>query len=277
MEIKSVKKVIPQYPTIEEFAQNDNILETNIPSRWVNNAIVKGTLLVFLMAGTFEKGEFKAQKPETGVVRDTLKTKKDKQVPEVQRAGKVAPIFVHGSGSGAIGCMVVGSPVFISEDEARQIITDELEKANLHFRTTKCPTVYFDAKIPLRNQEEYYEDKPNIIDLTLDGYCKEANIVFEYISMQDEDRFKRASSGSSVQGYSTQEAANVFRDALIKNGRYNAAVFYDPVEYDTREDYQDENTDQAKAHVSMKKRAIEKLIAQVDDFIQWVRAEGLVK
>lgn len=277
MEIKSVNKVNPRYPTLEEFTQNDDILGANVPAKWVKNAIVNGALLAFLMAGAFEKGELKAQKPETGVVRDTVKTKKDKQVSEVQQAGKVAPIFVHGSGGGAIGCMVIGAPVFISEDEARQIITDELEKANMHFRTTKCPTVYFDARYPLGNGQEYYRDKPNIIDLKLDGYCKEANLVFEYISMQDENRFERAGSGSTVSSYSTQVAANVFRDALIKNGRYNAAVFYDPVEYDTREDYQDENTDQAKVNVSMKKRAIEKLIAQVDDFIQWVKAEGLVK
>ena len=34
----------------------------------------------------------------------------------------VTPIFEHGTGRGATGCIVVSSPVFLSEEEAMQVI-----------------------------------------------------------------------------------------------------------------------------------------------------------
>jgi hypothetical protein len=38
----------------------------------------------------------------------------------------VAPIFEHGEGRGATGCVVVTFPVFLSEEEAMQVIREEL-------------------------------------------------------------------------------------------------------------------------------------------------------
>ena len=40
----------------------------------------------------------------------------------------VAPIFKHGEGRGATGCIVVSPPVFLSEEEALQIVKEELAK-----------------------------------------------------------------------------------------------------------------------------------------------------
>jgi hypothetical protein len=40
----------------------------------------------------------------------------------------VAPIFKHGEGRGATGCVVMTPPVFLSEEEGMQILREELAK-----------------------------------------------------------------------------------------------------------------------------------------------------
>jgi len=57
--------------------------------------------------------------------------------PTRRRAGipasLVAPIFRHGAGHGSFGCKAVNPPVFLSEDEARQVIIEEGETGGLSF------------------------------------------------------------------------------------------------------------------------------------------------
>ena len=43
----------------------------------------------------------------------------------------VAPIFAHGDGRAYMGCVAVSSPVFLSEEEALQIIKEELAKEGI--------------------------------------------------------------------------------------------------------------------------------------------------
>ena len=47
----------------------------------------------------------------------------------------VAPIFEHGDGRGATGCVVVSPPVFLSEEEGMQILREELAKHGVHLKT----------------------------------------------------------------------------------------------------------------------------------------------
>jgi hypothetical protein len=46
----------------------------------------------------------------------------------------VAPIFEHGEGRGATGCVVLSPPVFLSEEEAMQIIREELAKHGVQLK-----------------------------------------------------------------------------------------------------------------------------------------------
>ena len=55
----------------------------------------------------------------------------------------VAPIFEHGTGRGADGCVVVSPPVFLSEEEAVQVIREELAKQGIKLKEgirLKAPT-----------------------------------------------------------------------------------------------------------------------------------------
>ncbi len=277
MEIKSVQKSKPGYPTLEQFAGYNDLLAGNVPTRWTQNAIVHGALLAFLLAGISEKSDTKAQAPTHVTRGDSLSTSKDNPVVKRITAGKVAPVFVHGDGSGAIGCIIMGAPVFLSEAEAQKVIVEEFEKANLHFKTKKCPTIYFNARIPLAEREEYYSFNNNLIDLKMDGYCPEFNMVFEYVSNKDLSRFESGGDASTVHEYSTYRAAKVVQKELQRNGRYNAAVFYDPMIWHSSHENTEGGFYAPENQAKNKKLAIEQLILQVDDFIKWVRDEGLVK
>ena len=46
----------------------------------------------------------------------------------------VAPIFKHGEGRGATGCVVVSPPVFLSEEEGMQILREELAKHGIQLK-----------------------------------------------------------------------------------------------------------------------------------------------
>ena len=46
----------------------------------------------------------------------------------------VAPVFEHGEGRGATGCIVVSPPVFMSEEEGMQILREELAKHGIQLK-----------------------------------------------------------------------------------------------------------------------------------------------
>ena len=49
----------------------------------------------------------------------------------------VAPIFQHGEGRGATGCIVMSPPVFLSEEEALQVIREEMAAKGVQLGTNQ--------------------------------------------------------------------------------------------------------------------------------------------
>jgi hypothetical protein len=49
----------------------------------------------------------------------------------VRANAKVAPIFEYGAGRAGDGCVVVNPPVFLSEQDAMQVIREELKKSGV--------------------------------------------------------------------------------------------------------------------------------------------------
>ena len=75
-------------------------------------------------------GELKLPK-EVIARMDSLKIKAVND--EKQASVLVAPIFEHGKGRGATGCIVIAPPVFLSEEDARQAIEEELKRIKINF------------------------------------------------------------------------------------------------------------------------------------------------
>ena len=100
MNIQPVRgKVNPRYPSSDYLEQHPELLSL-VPERWRQNAFVLGEL--------------------GGVVGLVLAAQQSASAQ--QRApgppSRVAPIFSHGEGRGAFGCLAVAAPVFLAEDQS---------------------------------------------------------------------------------------------------------------------------------------------------------------
>ncbi|NWJ50660.1 MAG: hypothetical protein HXX14_07340 [Bacteroidetes bacterium] len=281
MKIKPVKqKREPGYPTIETYIDHPELLSRNIPLAWIKNQYAATTLATFIICSCGNQASSGKAKSESIVMADSFsKDQKPKSVQNVKKDSvKIARIFSHGDGSGAIGCEVMSPPVFISEDEARKIIFDALKAENIVFDTNDCQVLKFsapDIASDCFSMEKGKQKKTTKVELKMDGYNAEHNLAIEFVSIADFEKFKDENDRcmSSVQGYDTKKAAELIREELRLHSKTNAAVFYDPlplVKYK-------ENIRWDKNEKETQKEAREQLLAQVKDFIDWIKKEGIIK
>lgn len=277
MEIKPIKKKKePNYPTLEFYVKNPEMLSRNIPESWMKNKYVATSIAAFILCGSPDS----SGKTVTAAIEIIDKLNSDNATNEsntnMNDSIKVAPIFAHGDGSGSTGCVVMSPPVFISEDEARNIIFKTLAKENIHFDTTNCPTLKFKAP-PLANDCLKKEEKMAIktdVEIKMDGFNADYNIGIQFMSSDDFHKF-RIEDGcfSSASHYDTKTAAELLRAELKKKGILNAAVFYDPlpsIDYGKSKDWR-------KCQKIAKEEAKELLLMQVNEFIQWIRKEKIIE
>lgn len=281
MEIKSITESRqPNYPTIELFIKHPELLSRNIPGNWLKNRFVATSLAGFLLSSC---GTVTTKKSTETEIIDTLKidnqrenkkistiaaqestsTQKNKMI-ENNIVTNVAPIFAHGDGRGAAGCIVMSPPVFISEDEAMKIILDKLKAEGYNFSTKNCPTFSFRV-LPIANECDEPKGKVKI-KLRMDAYNSNSKWAIQFISTNDHDKFKNDNCWSSVSGYDTKEAAEIINQELKKQYKTNAVVFYDPMP--GVKDY--------KEYEITEKEANELLLAQVTDFIKWLKQNNIV-
>jgi len=295
MQIKPVKQPKqPAYPTFEYYMERPELLYRNMPESWLKNRCVATSLAAFVLLGCSDSKS--VANPLFSVCHsapDAASPATDKGAcplvkahnDEKQDSIKIAPIFVHGEGSGAIGCEVMSPPVFISEDEARKIIFDALRKEGITFDTLNCPEIKFKAR-PIANDCPYNIKKD--VKLKMDGYNKELNLAIQFVSKKDFDKLEpncdstyydkkgreiKAIYISSVQEYDTKKAAEIVREALVTDGKTNAVVFYDPITY-INYDYEDKSWEESKKEAKNKAKKL--LLKQVEDFIKWLRQENLI-
>lgn len=278
MKIKPVKQTkTPNYPILDHYINNPGLLSKNIPESWIKNKYVATSLATFILFGT-TRSNLLANKAGIEILENSSSDFKDQTKDEIKDSIKIAPIFAHGDGSGAIGCIVMSPPVFISEDEARSIIFNALEVEGIKFDTKDCPEIKFKS-FPIAN-DCYSEDKntekaPDAnVELKMDGYNKELNLAIQFVSGDDYFKF-RSDDGcmSSIQGYDTKKAAEIIRKELIANGKTNTVVFYDPI---TTIDFERDDNWKICQEVA-KEEAKKLLLAQVEDFIEWIKNEKIIK
>jgi hypothetical protein len=251
MQLKPLRRYTrPAYPTIDAIYADPDLLR-RVPRRWRGKAIVLAALATAGTLVALHANEAGAANP-----------------------AHVAPIFQHGNGRGAFGCEAVNPPVFLSEDEARQVIIEEAKRAGLTF-TTEAPELKKVA-IPVTN-EGMGEQKPKNTDgpLKLDLYAKKQKVAVEYVSQDDFKAWEGKDGGprSSVSSVDILDAATRLRDGLEKaKPAEMVGVLYDPmsrVNYDGKKDWKDSEADAKVA-------AREELRKQVKDFMAWLKAQGVI-
>ena len=282
MKCKKVRRyVAPQYPTREYLVEHPELLNW-VPKRWRKNRLVLAVLSMvvpLLLARQATAGDKTA--PKAATVR-------------------VAPLFIHGDGRGAFGCVAVNPPVFLSEDEARQVVQDEAKKAGITFEadalTLKDVTVPVTDQFGFLDEEEKGKNektqkntaasKTQRRDLWLDGYAGKQKIAYEIVSQQDFADWERKdrSGWCSVSSYDFKSTAETLRNGLAQaKGDTVAAVFYEPGASAPEVASPKGKATEAewKAHWQAREKAgkelgEKELRLQVRDFIEWLKAQGVI-
>jgi hypothetical protein len=196
---------------------------------------------------------------------------------------KVAPIFEHGRGTGSLGCDMVVPPVFMSEQEAMAIIKNEALKAGVNL-----------DDVPDNYTVEAHANLGKAVGL--EAADAEKGIAVSFISLEESkvntDKVVSTASGplittSSVSTYNMlNRAKDAVKDWENKDIPYKVGTFYEPgVEYEKeKEIYERVQSDSSlkseeayhKYISEVKKVSEEDLRAQVRDFIEWLRGQGII-
>jgi hypothetical protein len=255
----------PEYPTLITYVENPGLLSKSVPKIWLKNKIVVSALTAFIMFGSSDhSSDLHAEK---FMAVEKVEEDRDSNDFEIKQkeAVKVAPIFAHGEGSGADGCIVISPPVFIPEDEAMELIISECAKHGINFKTEDCPEIEFKTSVIKWGRLNDIEFDRHV-KLRMDGYDKEKNLAFQFISKNDSKRISDDES-SPFESFNPKKSAISTRNAIAENKSMNAVVFYDPL----NEPRSDKNF--FEVLFNLESDVEDLLLDQVNDFIEWYKKE----
>jgi hypothetical protein len=218
----------------------------------------------------------------------------------------VAPIFNHGDGRGATGCVAVSPPVFLSEEEALQIVKEELAKHGV--KLTAGP-VLKDLKIAPRETQQIGDDEKtkkvvvdeeNAAPLHVTGMDDKKSIAVEFVGYDnyrklggvspyeitkvDREGHLTGSSGCSVSVYNFKEAAEYVAAEAKKQGkdRVFLGVFYDPLpippkpQPHKKDETVDRKAEREKREKQLKEQSEKDLRQQAKDFAAWLKEQKAI-
>ena len=165
MTIKPVRTyATPAYPTYQASKQDAHLLE-RLPRRWGQTlAPLLGTGILIQIVSTGCNSNDAQGKSVKITAVEPLGQKK-KNVADAVRAipaTRVAPILedaLANDGRGGFGCIAVSAPVFLSEDEAIELIRAELEKAGVKLQNK---VVVDGLNVPFLMSKVYQSEMENL-------------------------------------------------------------------------------------------------------------------
>lgn len=304
MKIQPIKNYkTPSYPTRKEFLSRTNNLYKNLPNRWLQNKVVAGALAFFFLGNNSNTNNIVLKPGLNSIIVDSEKS--DRPIMEkkvsTEKVASIAPLFLYGDGRGASGCVVINPPVFMSEADARQIIKSELMKEGIIFdkKNYQVEGIFFDENSAWgRFQDESENDlspynKREKYPVEMDAYSSDLNLAYEFVSVDDYYKFGGEFSGSTAQSYDVVMAAENLREKMKKFGKINTVIFYDPLVNRDRELPKNESYDALKYwsygfgdkknnephfdyFTAKNEESVALLKKQIDDFIEWIKKEGLL-
>lgn len=269
---------VPSYPTQEQITQDPALLRA-LPRRFHARPAVVTALSALISLGLTGCGTpVPEEDPEPGRTLGRLPAEAVLKIP----------VFPRGSGRGSYGCVSVAPPVFLSEEEAAQVIREEAELYGLDFSGNKTLS---GIKLPVPNLYEFTDENTGFKtasgDLDLDGHDGDIKIGYEFVSVSDIQAWSKASDAgvsASVESYNASGAA-----AKLSEGVENTAVFYDPMSADFHEfdppAFEGMTEGEYGAafeaaieeyEMKQKEKSLAELRAQVKDFLEWLKGQGVI-
>jgi len=284
----------PGYPTRLAVLDDPGLLARHLPPAWLRCAATAGAAAVLLAAG------------------NSALAGEAKRAPDPKAAAIVAPIFEHGEGRGATGCVVANPPAFLSEEEALQVIKEELAKGGVQLsqegvvlETVRIsPRYERGKKVGDKWVEEIVEEPERAKPLRLDAVDPKSHVAAEFVSAKEYYELGGTGSGSSVNDYDFKGVAKSLSER-VKGGAKGLyfGAFYDPalspnvqklfsedeelkkLQAKPSKERSQEERDRAqqryneiwkKAHAEGRAESQKLLREQVKDFVDWLKAQGAI-
>jgi hypothetical protein len=257
MILKPVKKYrTPAYPTRQDALEDRSLLYDNQPASWSHIPQLAAIAALLITASSCAK----------------LGTDKPSPKPEAV----VAPIFKHGEGQAAFGGRpnVSFSPSHIPEEEAIQIISEELKKSSVAIsrRNVGFPDIMISERElqsarPTEKQNDLREIPGTAQALNIDLIDDKKHLAVEYISGEDNQELGGYQTKySTVQFVSLPDTAGYVARSIKEQGKAKNyyGIFYDPIVY----------PDKKIKNAAEESRRL--LKEQVKDFLDWLEAEGVL-
>jgi hypothetical protein len=249
----------PKYPT-KDAVRADPLILNALPQRWKAMPALCVAVSLTLSTGLF--GCSRDPRGSDDVNEDDLSIS--------------VPIFEHGEGRGSYGCVMVAPAVYLSEEEAIQIIKEEAAAKGVVFDDTrKVKGTRFPATNIYPGDDDYETWRGEI---ELDGYDSDLQIGFEYVSVSDVSEWaKETDYWCSVDQYDMKGTAERLSEVVR-----NTAVFYDPgadpgtFEVDREADSETIERKFEQYESEQKELMLDNLRAQVRDFLDWLAAEDII-
>jgi hypothetical protein len=292
MKPKPLRKYAPpKYPTRLQIAARPALLHRNQPPAWRKWPELTGAAGLFLLADAARLSA--ADSPPKGGPNPT----------QTNAVAIVAPIFVHGEGRGATGCIVMSPPVFLSEEEALQVIREEMAGKGVKLATNQT------AVAGVTIERGVFSSPANPSGVTnrtkLAGYTFEIKkqpfkadvadpkkkVFVEFLSERDANEWDREQGKfclSTVRSYNLPTTAKYVADRMKRQAtdKLYFGTFYDPIAKRLETSQQlpgliAEKTSPGKppppgpwADAKAESRRLLRL--QVQDFLKWLQAQGAI-
>ncbi len=277
----------PAYPTSEQvLAEGCNRLLENLPPAWRRESDKLSLFCLLITVGLTGCGsEFRPCVMPAPVLKQANAADMPLEIPAPVGL-VVAPVFEHGEGTGALGCIVVSPPAFMSEEEAMTVITAELRRYGIvldrkHVKWENALRVESSSS-DLEAEPETTSSKPlPAKPLVVTGVDSSKHVAVQYVWMRHDPGADPSERLSTVSVFDFKRSSQRLVEMLAPDAGQNAyvAVFYDPAvkrperqaSKQSAEDFQQQHGEErATAHHSGQTL----LRAQVEDFVAWLRTQG---
>jgi len=263
----------PKYPTRPEVAARPDLLRRHQPPAWRSWPELTGAVGLFLMADASQLTA--ADSPMKGG-----QTKARSQAVAV-----VAPIFQHGEGRGSTGCIVMSPPIFLSEEEALQVIRQEMASKGVKLGTNETTV----AGVHYEGWKEVEPGVPRTqYPLKASAADPSRKVVVDFISegkAQNWDFMLGMENGnmvlSTVQSYDLPKTAADISNRVKRQAAEKVyfGTFYDPIAgtMSFGEEIPQEGPKSLPELLKTSKAESRRLLRlQVQDFLKWLQAQGAI-
>ena len=297
----------PAYPSQGETEWNPALL-AHVPARWEKSPSLAAMLglLAISSSSCSEATMEKAPAEQVDGTPDASMEKRD-VVRRVQKAtAVVAPILDEAlayDGRGTFGCEASEPAQFLAEDEALDLIREELEAAGLHLKieaqldSVMAPTGKFEKKKESEDWDELLRGAPAKLapqKFTFDFGDTQRAVYVEYLSLKDSRQWEAGESGSAFScnfAGLAEDVAKTFGKTKVDR-RTIFGVFFDPLAPEGLEEpelsglspEQDRlmkserwKADQTEWEKTNSIQGRGKLRAQVRHFVEFLQKEGVVE